>query len=229
VTESNVQSVISNFFLTTITGQAAALGTYLANSLSRTASISVYDVTTELGGTPAGVPIYIPTFTLPAASSNQDLPAAAAVCCGYRAAYGTDMKAGAVTELPSPKRAIKDGAPATHMGTTRPQARDRGRFYFGPLNSSASAAFISESPRPDGDQVAPALRSDLFLQLGQLGEQQDIGGTNPMNWVVWSRRAASVKEIAFTYVDEGFATVRRRQTTALARAHSWAGISTVAP
>lgn len=215
-TAETPQTAIAGFFNSVTTGQTNALALYVSKAVSRgtnACSIQWTDITAHLDGTPAGAAFRTDTFTLSAGSTGLDLPGQVAACCAYRAAYGTDLEHGAGTvSLPSSESAQDQGAPATHLGTTRPRARDRGRFFFGPVNAAAVGT--------NGIMLAQFL-TDLSAALALLTTTFNSGGANQFNMVQWSRRNAQVKPIGLVYVDEGWATQRRRQDTTTNRVHSW--------
>lgn len=208
---------IATFLNVVGTGGANPLSTYMSNDLSRTANavkIDWTDITAHLDGSPAGTPFRTDTFTLGAAGgATNPLPAQLAVCVGYRRAYGTDLEHGTSASLPSTESAVDQGAPATHMGVTRPRARDRGRFYLGPFNTQGLSSV-------NGLPYA-FLLSDIGKTSDRLFKTHNIGAANQFNVVQWSRRGASIGNVAFYYVDEAFCTQRRRADTTANRVHSW--------
>lgn len=189
---------------------------YLATGLSRAANgvtVTYTDITAHLDGSPAGAPLATSTFTLGAAGVAQDLPAQDALTIAFRATYGTDIERGVPGAIPSSESAQDQGAPATHTGQTKPRARDRGRLFFGPLNGSALA---STNGIPNSTVLA-----DLGAVASAMCPAQKNGDADQWNFVVWSRRNAGVKPIAYYYVDENFTAQRRRSDSTLNRVHTW--------
>jgi hypothetical protein len=143
-----------------------------------------------------------------------------AVTLGYRSAYGTDPEHGATASLPSSDQAIDEGAPASHTGVTRPKARDRGRIYFGPVTSGA----VTVTSGTPGGTVDSAFKVNLIAAFKDLAAAVSAA-TPSSSLVVWSRRAAGVKPVAFLYVDEGSTYQRRREDDTLNRVHAWQVVS----
>jgi hypothetical protein len=218
ITPADVQTRFTNFLNVTAPGASNPIGGYLASKITRAASgctLTLTDVTNHLDGSPAGTPFQTFGVTLTAALSSTDFPPQIAAAVGYMAAYGSDLEHGPTIALPSTDSAIDQGAPATHQGVSRPRARDRGRFYLGPLNQTAfdvfgklGATFLTD--------MAAALPLFLGVNAG--------GAADQTNGVVWSRRAAGVKQTAFFYVDEWPASQRRRADTTANRVHTWVSL-----
>lgn len=215
-TSQTPQAMIENFINGTVGVQVNPLSHYMAASLdhsSNACSIIWTDVTAHLDGSPAGSPFRIDHFTLGASASASDLPAGVCVCFGLRGDYGTDIEHGANATLPSTDSAIDQGAPATHTGRTRPRARDRGRFYLGPLCGSGTLG--------TGSALATQLLDDAEIAVNGAIQTHNTVSANQFNVVVWSRRNASVMPATFFYVNENFAYQRRRADVAIDRVHSW--------
>lgn len=181
---ANLETALTTFYNVTASGEAAAVGAFLGPQLSRSIAPTFrhYDVTDSLGGSVAGSPARVqPMALLVASSGTASLPSEIAICLSFHSAYGTDVEFGV-------------GA--------RPRARDRGRIFLGPLNSGAVAT--------DGTTFRPKVQASIisaFIHSARvLAADTSYGGT----WVVWSRRAARVRNIVTVSVDDAFDVQRRR-------------------
>jgi hypothetical protein len=220
ITLSDIDLVLEDFLNNPTGVMAHAICWYMSSGISRVANactITYYDVTAQLGGLSLGAPIGITPFTLGATDPGPvfPLPSQVAVCIGYRAAYGTDQEHGVAETVPSDARAIREGAPATHAAVSKPRASDRGRFYLGPLQSE----LLDSTP----GEIAPSAYADFDIAANVLLSTQGAGLAGQFNAVVWSRRLARVKQVKFFYVDEAFATIRKREDTTANRVHTWVG------
>jgi hypothetical protein len=219
----DISTLIQNFFNTPAAGQTNPLANYISGDVSRDALaclITYTDVTAHLDGSNAGGPIATVPWTLSAATSTVSLPAQCAAVCSYRAAYGTDIEHGVSGPLPTPDRAVDEGAPATHIGTSRPRASDRGRFYLGPLNLETLASNFNAGDNVAG-VLAPAFVSDLTHALTALVSTQQPVQPDQFNLVVWSRKNAIVKQIAYIALDAALAVIRKRADTVINRVLTW--------
>lgn len=219
LTLSDIDTWLENFYNTANAGQTHPLAYYLSDQISRASngiSVLYYDVTAHLDGTPAGSPIGTFNFTLGTSEGTGVLPAELALCIGYRGNYGTDPERGIAVTLPSTDQAIDQGAPSTHTGNERPRARDRGRIYLGPLDLNCLGT-------TDGS-ITSICATDVGHLVNDLANTQLPGDHDQFNWVQWSRRAASVKQITYYYVDDYFATQRRRADTSIVRTHTWVSV-----
>lgn len=221
---SEVIGAITAFFNNLVTGQVNTVAQYISPAITRATGgivITSTDITAHLDGSPAGGPFETDTFTLNVAPSDaKALPPQVAIAMAYRADYGTDVEHGASTSLPSTDQAIDQGAPATHLGVSRPRARDRGRIFLGPLNNYAVGT-LNPSPSGDPGQVWPTCANDLLQALLTLGETKNPGLVNQFNLVQWSRRNGLVKQIKDAFISAGLATLRKRIDTSLTRVHGW--------
>jgi len=190
-------------------------GTILAEVIgavvSRTANacyIDTYDLTGHLDGSPHGSPTSHTAFTLtPSLSSGiTQLPYQDCLVLSTRANYGTALERGPTASMPTPESAQDDGAPATHMGSTRPRASLRGRLYIGPLNSAALDGNGRTASGAGGT-------SRLKIQAPALLAAQP-------SWSVWSRRTASTHPIVQGWIDDE-AGVRRTRRTKIAGKVAW--------
>jgi hypothetical protein len=194
-TDTKPQNWIKGFFNDVGPGQTNALCYYIANNISRTNGDSViewYDVTAHLNGSSAGSPFRMDTWQLGAGGNFTDYAPGVCVLGAYRAAYASDME---------------------HVGATRPRARDRGRLYFGPLNTLAIETIAG--------LVTPAFSTDFAAAIDSHMQTQNSTSANQFNWVVWSRKAAAVKPAEFYYVDEAATYQRRRADSTESRTHAW--------
>lgn len=177
-----------NLFNVQGAGASEALYLYLSPVLDRTANhgtISVYDITAHLDGSPHGSPVDGGTFTL-LGGEGTPMPEGLAACVSYRADYGTDVEYG------------------PH---TRPRARDRNRHYFGPLtqacfNFPTSTARVSFASRFMTDCLANTKQVEVITGTGLPPDQ--------WNLQVWSRKNASVKPVAEYWMDDRPDYQRRR-------------------
>lgn len=208
------QDAIAEFFNTNFGTQPVNF--YLSSAVTRTANaiqIDWTDITAHLDGSPAGPPFRTDFITISTEGGIDKMPPQLAVCCGYRRAYGGDIERGVTASVPTPDRAVDLGAPSTHSGQIRPRSRDRGRFYLGPMATHSLDATT-------GNLLSTA-RADILAALQDLFATQNSGGANQFRFVQWSRANASVGPAGFVFVDEGFATQRRRQDVTVARVHAW--------
>jgi hypothetical protein len=229
VDTADVTAAITTFFNDAAVGATGPVGTYMGNGISRATnaiSISFTDVTADLSGLPAGTPFLTTAFTLIAADSPVDIPPQCAALVAMRSAYGVGLEQGPSAAIPTTHRAIEEGAPATHTGITRPRARDRGRFYLGPLNDLANKTHFT-GPSGDAGALSAFFLTDLGLAANVLLSAHNPGSANEWHAVVWSRRNAAVTPVAFYAIDQGFATIRKRIDTTLTRVLAWAPTSSI--
>lgn len=217
---SAIQAAITAFYNTAAAGANEPMSYYLAGTLSRAAGATVtdfYDVTADLSGVPTGAPLASNVWQLGPNSDTFDLPSACCCMISFRAAYGGAPVKGPSAPIPTPERAIKEGAPATHPGFTRPQSRLRGRCYLGPLNGAASAAAQGPINTFSGEQIVHQLVLDATAQIDSLA-----GSTGGPDLVVWSRAGGFVNLVTDIFVDGGFAYRRKRANeTNTVRVHAW--------
>lgn len=225
LTMSEVDTAIEGF-LNGLTGaQVASVASYLSPDISRAAGaiqVLYTDVTDHLDGSNAGGPFRSYNSTLAAAGVASPMPPG--ICCtvGYRAAYGSDIEHGPSVTLPSSEAAIDQGAPATHLGSSRPRARDRGRFYLGPLNVGA---FEIHTGGGQGGQFTGPFKADMTEAVNNLLEAKNPGAHDQFQVVIWSRRAATVKTTSFYYVDDSASYQRRRADENTNRVHNWVTVT----
>jgi len=181
-----INAIVTNFS-TPPTGHAHAADEYLSSVMdnsSAAVTYEVYDITTHLDGSPAGAPVAISTHGRGTSISTRNLPDGVAATVSYRADYGTDVE-------------FAPGA--------RPRARDRNRFYFGPLNLSAiSDDSITHRTKLDGEFIQVMLKT-----LFNLSNTVDVS-TNQWNLRVWSRKNAAIKLPILGWMDDRPDYQRRR-------------------
>lgn len=151
------------------------------------AEVKLY--TADALGDLLGSPSAIHTFTLGAAGAGtQSLPGEVALVASIYA----DM-----TDVPQ------------EVGDTRPAARRRGRFYWGPLNTGVLLRAADESgvQRPFGTAVA-----ELVEAIDRLGEaSKNVMSLNAGLFLsVYSPTDQALRNAIHVHVDDAFDTVRRR-------------------
>lgn len=162
---------------------------YLAAELNygvAQAQWELYDATAHLAGGSLGSPIAIRQFQLNGgtAGNTQSMPAGCACAFGYRADYGSDVEFG------------------SH---TRPRARDRNRFYLGPLNMNAMT-WDSTTGRA---KLHPTFRDNVLKNIKYIADHND-GMVDQRDLVVWSKVGAFVKSASSAYSDDRIDYQRRR-------------------
>jgi hypothetical protein len=207
--QTDYQTIVSNVVqLYTTTPSVAttrALGSTLSQVIDHSAgacSAKVYALPADLSGaTPMGSPIYVSTFTMPAAM-YQAVPEEVAVCCTFEAAGRASQQV---------ERA--DGIdPGTAVD--RPRQRYTGRIYWGPLGwpSTAQDQIWTQDATNGSCKLHPDLIRDLTDGLKQLGDSANL--IPGVFWGVWSRSDRAIREIDNIAVDNAFDTQRRRGISA---------------
>ena len=182
---SDVMDIASQLvasFNTIPSGASKAPAAYLAGSLNPGTNLSkweVYDVTDHLDGTRAGSPVAVGSWTASAIPNAASLPEACAAVVTLQAPYGTDV----------------EFAPGT-----RPRARDRGRIYFGPLNSLNAW----NTDLNNHAILNSAFQTDLGKWIKKINIITSVPHTLPYALAVWSRRNHAMKGLAECWVDERF-------------------------
>jgi hypothetical protein len=180
-------TAIEHFYNTVPTGGVSALTHYMAASLDRTsnhASITAYDITTHLDGSPAGAPVGFANWTLAAGGGASPVPEGVAAAISFRADYGSDVEFGP---------------------GDRPRARDRNRIYLGPLDG-VCLRFDATSNRCE---FIPQFITDCLKATAVLAVGIDLSGT-PWYWRQWSRRNAAIKVPLESWMDNRPDYQRRR-------------------
>lgn len=201
---TSVVGVLNDFWTSLSGSQSAKIGAYLSPDVSRSSNAGMYtitDITAHLDGSAAGPPIAVFSWTVPTGLADGPLAPGLAMCLGYRRAYGSDVE---------------------RTGTIRPRARDRGRFYIGPLDLYTSKNKTDGSGF--GGQIAALPLADLAQAADALFATHNPGSHDQFNCVQWSRKNASVANVAFYFVDTGYAYQRRREQEEQARVHTWVSV-----
>lgn len=186
------------FYTAVATGATAALGTYLGQSISRTANactIQVYSSLDLSGATPFGSPVHTESFTMPAAAGGSPLPEEVALVCSIN---------GDLTDVP-----VSAPNPTPPPATIRPASRRRGRLYLGPLNSSTLAS-ASGVPRP-----VQNLQDDLADAMDELAVTINAIGTVYLG--IWSKADEDVYPVVGGHVNNAWDVQRRRGNEPTAR------------
>lgn len=187
-TLTGVASSVEAFYKSVPTGSAFALQVILSQSLSvvgNLSSVTMYDLTGHLDGTPHGAPVASFLFGLTAVGTATVLPDQVAAVLSMHSAFGSDVEF------------------APHA---RPRAKDRGRVYIGPLDSSVIVQdAVTKEPRIDTPVTAVIANAAKALLAAQPG------------WSVWSRKDAALKPITGGWVDNRPDIQRRRAAAASTR------------
>lgn len=162
---------------------------WLSGTVSRaanSATATAYDITAALGGGRKGSPVAGITFAPSTVSGGfAQMPEGVCVVTTLQAAYGSDVEFGP---------------------GTRPRSRDRGRIYFGPVNSQA----IDVESTTNRAITKLTCRNDLLGMVKYLSNIPPSGVG--INWIlgVWSRRNALIKPLVEAWVDDRPDYQRRR-------------------
>lgn len=179
------------------TFQGAWGSTYGAPSIDTGTShgmIEAYDVTAHLDGSAAGSPVATQAYTAVAEGTLTSLvPEGVACCVSYRANYGTDVE----------------------FGTgSRPRARDRNRFYIGPLYGACLSAEAT---------THRAAFSTAFINvvLGALNTLALVNEGATPTWALrtWSRKNASTSVAQTAWIDDRPDYQRRRADPSVIRTY----------
>lgn len=175
---------------TSQTGASNPVVHYLAPSLdngTNHSTITAYDISTHLDGSPHGSPVASTTWTCGspgAAASSTCVPEGCSAVVSFRADYGTDVE----------------------FGTgSRPRARDRNRIYVGPIGQPL-LQYDSTTQRVEFSSTAIG---NILHNFNALTATTTSGGTT-YDWRVWSRKAADVKLITELWMDDRPDYQRRR-------------------
>lgn len=158
------------------------------------AMLEAYDVTAHLDGSPAGSPVATQAFTAQTqAVTTALLPEGVACCVSYRANYGTDVE----------------------FGTgSRPRARDRNRFYLGPLYGTCLSAEASTHRA----QFSSAFITSTLNALNTLAL---VNVSSVPTWALrtWSRKNASTSVAQTAWIDDRPDYQRRRTDPSVIRTY----------
>jgi hypothetical protein len=198
---------IEHFFNDLWTGATARIGSYLSRRISRTVAptVDVWDLTGHLDGSPLGSPdVSQPfAFNLPAADTGHpDLPPEVAAKVSIHGDLTGLVEIGPDATLPTTHRAQEMGAPATYVSFTKPKARRRGGFYFGPLGTAED--ILTQDATSQEVYLATPFITDLAIAYKE-GLMDGIHVP-----VVWSRREANVFPVVGVKVDNAVDIQRRR-------------------
>lgn len=185
-----------------------SVGENIGPSISRAASahtISVYDLTGHMDGSPHGSPIAVDATTLLPAAPAAELPREVAVVLTVR---GVDWE-----EQPIER---PDG-PDSGTAPDRMRARHTGRIYVGPLSSDAGVVAQSLGQA----RVTAQLQTTLRLAAEKMRDQLVAAGF--LGWCVWSRKNSAFYEVTHVETDDAFDTQRRRGAQPTARTSLYIG------
>jgi hypothetical protein len=184
---AELATAVATSLTTTAAGAAHSLSYYWNYVISRatnSATVTAYDVSAHLDGTPHGSPLFIKAFTPTTGAAPDPLPEGLCVVLTLQAAYDTDVE---------------------FVGNTRPRARDRGRIYFGPIGA---ANIVNDANQ--AALVRPALQTDM--RQWAKAASRITTPTNSITWdlSVWSRKNAAMKPVVEVWTDDRFDYQRRR-------------------
>jgi hypothetical protein len=184
---ATVVGPLQTFWNNAPAGGVNPISHYISQVMDRGASVSefiFYDITGHLNGSPHGAPFATYTWTLGAAGTSGRLPEGVAATVSFRADYGSDVEFGS---------------------GTRPRSRDRNRFYLGPLTSDV----LSNATSPAHSHFTSQFMTDCMEALAAL--QADLQAlAHEVNFMVWSRKNAALKQPILTYMDDRPDYQRRR-------------------
>lgn len=173
----------------------------VVSNAANAARVDLYDLTGHQDGTPTGSPIWTKTWTVPDTQGTAaGLPAEMCAVISYSAAGSLNAPVeGGLQAIPTPRSAVRMGAPVTHQGTIRPRQRLRGRLYIGPLRQASVAADSQGEVQLTGEVMATL--SQAALALINLASAE---------WQQWSRREALMLPVTAAWVDNEPDVQRRR-------------------
>lgn len=189
-----------------------SVGAELSNEVLRAGGgtvCDIYDLAGHLDGSPHGSPLSTTTWNEDNANDAESLPGECAIVLSLKADLNGILEEGAEEEIPTPRAAIRMGAPETHLGRIRPKARRRGRVYIGPLNNNAGALTAIGVLKVHVDTQTVLKNAATAL----IGSSAGAAGA----WSVWSRRSAALFPVIGGFIDEAFDTQRRRGVKSTAR------------
>lgn len=188
---SDLFAHVAAFYTTAAPLSSLAIGAYFGTQIDRGSNhctLTAYDITGHLNGTPHGSPVAASTFTCPAASTGGSWPMGVAACLSWRADYGTDVEFGP---------------------GTRPRSRDRNRIYLGPLNTAAQ----TQDATTHRVELSAGFINDCLQAAFVLSEVVDETGADWV-WQVWSRVNAGTKLPTEAFMDNRPDYQRRRSDPA---------------
>lgn len=181
------------FFQHSFGGGTRYLGGYLSPMVSNI-DFRVYDITGHLDGSPHGSPVLVDLAYGRPGTTGSPLPSE---CAAVVTLYGLGRTS-------APVETADGSDPGSAVD--RPMQRKTGRFYFGPLSTTAmtttagGAAILSEQ-----------FRGDLLVATG--GLQDYVQAEAPeleLRLSVWSRANATLYPVVAAVMDNAFDTQRRR-------------------
>lgn len=197
----------------------------LCSEISQAANahtLTAFDITAHLNGSPHGSPVATQTMTLTTGVSGF-IPEQAALVLRHTAfipAGLLERSATIDTTIPTDEEGQDEGAAVVHSGFDHPKARLRGRNYLGPLDATAISADSSRhriaSPAATAaltTAVASSTNNDPQSLLAATFTTPN--GKNQSGWGVWSRRGGAVVLVANVACDKALGTVRRRRVQKL--------------
>lgn len=180
---------VQHFYNNVGTGGGAPLSAYMPavyDTGANHATLTGYDITAHLNGSPAGAPVFSIPWTFGVTTpppTNKPTPEGCSACLSFRTDYGTDVE----------------------FGTgTRPRARDRNRIYV-PINSNT----LQEDVTTHRVGFLASFITDCLAAMFDLSETVSSGG-HTYNWRVWSRKNADVKLVTELWMDDRPDYQRRR-------------------
>lgn len=187
-------------------GPTNTLAGYLASCLSRVpdAAVAAYDITAVLGGGAMGSPYVTGHQTVGASLGDSRGNQLVAGFGFHSGTYASTPAVGPTAAIPTPESAQDMGAPATHMGPTRPKSRQLARMAFGPLDASAIGVDGNLNPQFTDTFINDAvfILSNWITTIGAITGGQALA--------VWSRRDAATNTISGGWVDRGVKTRRSK-------------------
>lgn len=191
----DLASHVANSLSTMPSGGTAIIGNFIAPVIARGSGAilwDVYDITGSLAGSRMGSPVAVGSAALSGTPGTNPVPQETAATITLQAPYGSDVEFGP---------------------GTRPRARDRGRIYFGPLDSG-SLAIEATTNRC---LLSPTVRTNLTAWIKSINAYTSVPSTVNWSLCVWSRRNATLKSLVQVSVDDNPDTQRRRGGKAVAK------------
>lgn len=164
-----------------------------------------YDLTGHLDGSAHGSPFNIVSVGGFGGTVIQGIPQGCCCLIQWRATDTVDPVVGPSGLIPTDREGQREGAPATHVGRTRPRSRSMGRSYVGPLNVNTLDSLGAPSYRTI---LKSAVKTAIATAANHLLVSLITAGT-PM--AIWSRRNAAMKQITSGAVLDKFAYQRGRE------------------
>ena len=193
---------IAELYNTIPSGATFRLSAFIGDQVARGTNVhtvSFYDLTGHLDGSPTGSPIGVRPFDFTGGASGDNWPGEVAVKITFYADGWEDVAETAVNPSPPP-------------ATIRPRARYRGGIFLGPV-TSATAVESGGIVRPTDTDFIDTLDGAFFAFQDERAD-----------WAVWSRMDEDLKLIApgglVTY-DNAYDTIRHRGVAPTSRHQIW--------